>query len=166
MPVKRAKRVQEIGEDVDWWITEKPDEARSLETGTKITDTEEFPEPIKLSMPIRRYCDEIEVTVEIKEPVTLPQILERIWRFYHEDPIAPEHVWNEENDDDDSYGKDAKCYLEFMTGCPEQGRGSGDNKGTPFDTDSPNRHPFMCSGLIRFEGLTLRDGVYVLSLGS
>jgi hypothetical protein len=165
------ERVLEIGHDVDWWITEKPGEATSFETGDKITEETVYP-PMKLLVPIRRYGD-LETTLEIVEPTTLPGILERVWRFYNTDPVAPEDRFDEEDEDEDgdAYGKDAKCYLDFLTSRRQQGRGSGDKEGSAWDTDAPGRHPFMCSGLIRFEGLRLvdEDDVekgYVLSLGS
>lgn len=66
----------------------------------------------------------------------------------------------------DRMTKKPEIYLDLVTHLRAQGRGSGD-KEPPYVTDEPDRHPFMCSGAIRFEGLKpIQPGCHDVRLGS
>jgi hypothetical protein len=160
----KKKKVASIMERLDWWITEKVDQARTFD-GNPLTEEEwnTTYEMKDILLPISRWYDE-EVKLTFDKPeVTLREFLQAVYDFYQK-PIAEEHMPTAEMKEGDDFfedGYEPKIYLDLVTHYRDQGRGSG-------DTDGEKRHPYSCSGKVRFEGRGWlpSEKMYCLALGT
>lgn len=172
-----SKRVKQnfpkiIGRAIDWWIMEDLDSAdffdikgeAEQDKDKRLLDKSFYVHT--LLCPARRYED-LEVEILLDKQVTFREVMQILYDLYKSE-IKDEHKLDEdEKEEEDFYQErdsEIKTYLDLLTRLPDQGRGSTDK-----DTNGKDRHPFMCSGRVRFEGLTLIDpkkGDYVVDLGT
>lgn len=168
-PKKLKISVTELLKNVDWWLTEPVDSAMKfqlLEDDTyDLVELTEEDWKMKLPMrtfllPIRRYGDQ-EKRIVTKKNYTVREFLTFIYDFYQSKVEDDDKFDEEEMTDPENVERDVEIYLDFLTGLRDQGRTSYDSS-----TNHRYRHPFLCHGLVRFEGLAKIPRATAVNLGS
>lgn len=166
------KDVLQFLESMDWWITENPGILNFISReGVDFSSAEILIHVLRV--PIRRRGDKFKDIV-IGRPIRVKELLGLVYGFYQKKVEPKDMLKPGESNRGYGEGVTDPRYIDLV-GMAKQGRGSGDTKeeaekrGHDIFTDSENRHPYSCSGLVRFEGLDkmkeIRDS-FELLLGS
>jgi hypothetical protein len=152
------------GEYIDWFLWEKPllVEQRCSEPSAMDAELQLKADISKITvlLPRHRYRDGPSYLLEITTPITPRRLIDEVYSFYQE-AIRLQDI---HADEDDDYSKDARKRLsKGETVKRVELLGAEDHDGGP----GLHRHPFLCSGLVRFEGLkAVQKTAFELILGS
>jgi hypothetical protein len=155
----------EAEEYIDWFIWEKSVlvEQRCSEPSAMDAELQLKTDSSKITvlLPRHRYGHGPSYLLEITTPVTPRRLIDEVYSFYQE-AILLQDI---DADEDDDYSKDARKRLaKGETVKRVELLGNEIHLG---GSDALHRHPFLCSGLVRFEGLkAVQTTAFELILGS
>jgi hypothetical protein len=162
------------GSHIDWFVWEPVESAhvcrfdfmRQIVPGDMYSTAEVMMPIHELHVPVARYGD-VWRTIKFPQGMKLDVrgLLEKIYEFY-QTPITVRDIADRKRDKDDyiidvrkKLAKGERVVWADLIGC------SGYLPGSNESTEN-RRHPFSCSGLVRFEAIKIEGNKIVLALGS